>query len=120
MSQISRMSPIFASDGTISRQHASQVSSSEKLLHLKQELSTAAELVDCVFKCKQLKREVAQQGQDVWEKRGDYTFLKQKFSSLLNPKEDDELLFDKERVVKKPRPAEQWYAYSLVGVCMNS
>jgi enhancer of polycomb-like protein len=98
---------------------ASQASSSEKLLRLKQELATAAELVNCVFKREQLKREVAQQGQDVWEKRGDYAFLKRKFPSLLNPKEDDELLFDKERV-KKPRPAEQGYAYSLVRVCTNS
>jgi enhancer of polycomb-like protein len=90
---------------------ASQASSSEKLSRLKQELATAAELVSGILKREQLKREVAQQAQDVWEKRGDYAYLKRKFPSLLNPKEDDELLYDKERVVKKPKPAEQWCAY---------
>jgi hypothetical protein len=97
---------------------ASQASSSEKLLRLKQELTTAAELVSGVLKREQLKREVAQQAQDVWEKRGDYVYLKRKFPSLLNAKEDDELLYDKEKVVKKPKPTEQWYAYRYnLGVC---
>ena len=89
---------------------ASQASSSEKLLRLKQELGTAAELVSAVLKREQLKREMAQQAQDLWDKRSDYAYLKRKFPSLLNPKEDDELLFDKEKV-KRPRPTEQGYAY---------
>ena len=98
---------------------ASQASSSEKLLRLKQELATAAELVGAVLKREQLKREMAQQAQDVWEKRGDYAYLKRKFPSLLSPKEDDELLFDKERV-KKVKPTEQGYAYTIIWEHVNS
>ncbi|KAI0262080.1 enhancer of polycomb-like-domain-containing protein [Gloeopeniophorella convolvens] len=86
---------------------ASQASSSEKLLRLKQELATAAELASGVLKREQLKREAAQQAKAVWEKREDLVGLKRKFPSLLNAKEDEELFYDKERVVKKAKPAEQ-------------
>jgi hypothetical protein len=44
------------------------------------------------------------------EKREDFTNLKRKFPSLLNAKEDKESFYDKERVVKKAKPAEQMYA----------
>jgi hypothetical protein len=90
---------------------ASQASSSEKLMRLKQELVTAAELVNGVLKREQLKREASQQAKAVWEKREDFASLKRKFPSLLNPKEDEELLYDKERVVKKPKPTEPVYVY---------
>jgi enhancer of polycomb-like protein len=82
---------------------ASQASSSEKLLRLKSELATAAELVASVLKREQLKREAAQQAKAVWEKREDLASLKRKFPSLLNVKEDEDLFYDKEKV-KKPRP----------------
>ncbi|KAI0300651.1 enhancer of polycomb-like-domain-containing protein [Multifurca ochricompacta] len=85
---------------------ASQASSSEKLMRLKQELATAAELVSGVLKREQLKREAAQQAKAVWEKREDLANLKRKFPSLLNAKEDEELFYDKERVVKKAKPTE--------------
>ena len=90
---------------------ASQASSSEKLLRLKQELATTAELVSGVLKREQLKREASQQAKVVWEKREDFASLKRKFPSLLNAKEDEELFYDKERVVKKAKPAEQVYAH---------
>jgi hypothetical protein len=90
---------------------ASQASSSEKLMRLKQELATTAELVNGVLKREQLKREASQQAKAVWEKREDFANLKRKFPSLLNAKEDEELLYDKERVVKRVKPTEQVYAY---------
>ncbi|KAH9161676.1 hypothetical protein EDB89DRAFT_2156514 [Lactarius sanguifluus] len=74
---------------------ASQASSSEKLMLLKQELATAAELTS-VLKREQLTRERGSK-----QKR-----LKRKFPSLLNAKEDEELFYDKEKVVKKPKLTE--------------
>jgi enhancer of polycomb-like protein len=79
---------------------ASQASSSEKLVRLKQELATTAELVSAVLKREQLKR----------EKREDFPSLKRKSPSLLNAKEDEELFYDKERVVNEAKQAEQPYA----------
>jgi enhancer of polycomb-like protein len=46
----------------------------------------------------------------VWEKREDFASLKRKFPSLLNAEEDEELFYDRERVVKKVKP-EQVYVY---------
>jgi enhancer of polycomb-like protein len=92
---------------------ASQASSSEKLMRLKQELATTADLVSAVLKREQLKRETAQHAKAVWEKREDFSSLKRKFPSLLNAKEDEELFYDKERVVKKVKQAEQPYVLSL-------
>lgn len=80
-------------------------------MRLKQELATTSELVSGVLKREQLKREMSQQAKAVWEKREDFANLKRKFPSLLNAREDEELFYDKERVVKKIKPAEQGYAY---------
>lgn len=51
------------------------------------------------------KREAAHEAQRVWEKRLDFVDLKRKFPALLGGKEDEELLFDKERI-KRPLPSE--------------
>ena len=80
-------------------------------MRLKQELATTAELVSGVLKREQLKREASQHAKAVWEKREDFANLKRKFPSLLNAKEDEELFYDKERVIKKAKPAEQVYAH---------
>jgi hypothetical protein len=96
---------------------ASQASSSEKLMRLKQELATATDLVSAILKREQLKREASQQAKAVWEKREDFANLKRKFPSLLNAKEEEDLFYDKERVIKKPRPADQSYALSSCQVC---
>ena len=94
---------------------ASQASSSEKLLRLKQELATTAELVNGVLKREQLKREASQQAKAVWEKREDFANLKRKFPSLLNAKEDEELFYDKERVKKvKPEQVYVWQCFLRV------
>jgi hypothetical protein len=73
---------------------ASQASSSKKLMRLKQELATTAELFS-VLKREQLKREAPQQAKAVWGKREDFANLKCNFPSLLNAKEDEELFYDK-------------------------
>ena len=80
-------------------------------MRLKQELATTADLVSGILKREQLKREASQQAKTVWEKREDFANLKRKFPSLLNAKEDEELFYDKERVVKKAKPAEQGYVH---------
>ena len=79
-------------------------------MRLKQELATTAELVNGVLRREQLKCEASQQAKAVWEKRKDFASLKRKFLSLLNAKEDEELFYDKERVVKKVKP-EQVYVF---------
>jgi enhancer of polycomb-like protein len=82
-----------------------QASSLEKHMRLKQELATA-ELVSGVLNCEQLKRGASQQAKAVQEKREDFATLKPKFPSLLNAKEDEELFYGKERVVKKVKPVD--------------
>ena len=78
---------------------------------LKKELATTAELVSAVLK--QLKWETVWHAKAVWEKRDDFASLKRKFPSLLNTKEDEELFYDKERVVKKAKQTEKLYALCL-------
>jgi len=70
-------------------------------MRLKQELTTTAELVSGILKRGQLKHEALQHAKAVWEKREYFANLKRKFPSLLNAKEDEELFYDKERVIKK-------------------
>ena len=50
----------------------SQASLSEKLMRLKQELATTAELVNGVLRREQLRREASQQAKVVWEKCEDF------------------------------------------------
>jgi enhancer of polycomb-like protein len=59
----------------------------------------------------QLERKAAQQANAVWEKREDLASLKRKFPSLLNAKEDEELIYDKEKV-RRPNPVEPTYVHS--------
>ena len=80
-------------------------------MRLKKELATTAELVSAVLK--QLKWETVRHAKAVWEKRDDFASLKRKFPSLLNTKEDEELFYDKERVVKKAKQTEKLYALCL-------
>ena len=87
----------------------SQASSSEKLLQLRQELATAAELVASVFKPEQLKHE-AHQAETVREKREDFAGLKHKFPSLLNAK-DEESSYDREKI-RRTNPVELTYVHS--------
>ncbi|KAI6018157.1 enhancer of polycomb-like-domain-containing protein [Pisolithus microcarpus] len=81
---------------------ASQATSSDKLLRLQLELAQASELANSLLARENLQKENAQQTMQVWEKRLEFADLKRKFPSL-STKEDEELLHDKERVVKKPK-----------------
>ena len=62
------MSPCFRQHAVkaMCKTRASQASSSEKLMCLKQELATTAELVNGVFKCELLRCEASQQAKAVW------------------------------------------------------
>jgi len=95
--------------------HASQASS-EKLMCLKQELATAAQ-VSGVLKREQLKHEASQQAIAVWEKREDFASLKRKFPSLLSKKRTKELRYDKERVAKILKLTEPAYVYHYFLSC---
>lgn len=81
---------------------ASQATSSDKLLRLQAELAQAHSLAKSLLDRENLKKENAQEVLQVWHKRLEFAELKRKFPSL-STKEDDELLQDKERVVKKPK-----------------
>ena len=72
-----------------------QVTSSDKLLQLDNELFTTLELVKNVIQRETYRQEVAQQSQTVWEKRVTVADMKRRFLSL-GTKEDKELLHDKE------------------------
>jgi enhancer of polycomb-like protein len=99
----------------VRKTRASQVTSSDKLLRLQSELLSSLDLAKNVLNRETLKRDVAYQSQNVWEKRLSLVELKRKFPSL-GAKEDEELLHDKERVPKRPRmdPASVCvYSYML-------
>lgn len=87
---------------TARKTRASQATSSDKLLRLQLELAQASELAKYLLARENLQKENAQQTMQVWEKRIEFADLKRKFPSL-STKEDEELLHDKERVVKKPK-----------------
>jgi enhancer of polycomb-like protein len=81
-------------------------------MRLKQELATTGELVSAVLNREKLKRETAQHAK-AREKREVFSSLKRKFPSLVNAKEDEELFYDKERVVKKVKHTEKPYVLCL-------
>jgi hypothetical protein len=80
-------------------------------MHLKKELATIAKLVSAVLK--QLKWETVRHAKAVQEKHDNFASLKCKFPSLLNTKEDEELFYNKERVVKKAKQTEKLYTLCL-------
>ena len=72
------------------------------MIRLQNELTTAFEIANEVIAREALKKEAAHMQQEVWNQRIIFTDLKRKFPAL-STKEDDELLVDKERVLKKPK-----------------
>lgn len=76
------------------------MTSSDKLLRLQSELLSSLDLAKTVLTRETMKRDVAHQAQNVWEKRLTLVDLKRKFPAL-GAKEDEELLHDKERVPKR-------------------
>ncbi|KAF9242838.1 enhancer of polycomb-like-domain-containing protein [Melanogaster broomeanus] len=87
---------------SVRKTRASQATSSDKLLRLQSELAQSLDLAKTLLARENLKKDDAKQAVQVWEKRLEFVELKRKFPSL-GTKEEDELLHDKERVVKKPR-----------------
>ena len=87
---------------------ASQASSSEKLRRLQLELESAHDLAKSLCQREAVKREILQCSKAVWEGRETMVNLKRKFPSL-GVKEDDELLVDKERPLKKLRQSDSKY-----------
>lgn len=87
---------------SVRKTRASQATSSDKLLRLQSELAQSLEVAKTLLARENLKKENAQQVVQVWEKRLEFAELKRKFP-ILGTKEDEELLHEKERVVKKPR-----------------
>ncbi|KAG1850825.1 enhancer of polycomb-like-domain-containing protein [Suillus subalutaceus] len=86
----------------VRKTRASQATSSDKLLRLQNELTQGLELAKTLLSRENLKRDYTQQTLQVWDKRFEFAELKRKFPSL-GTKEEEELLLDKERVVKKPK-----------------
>ncbi|CCM00001.1 uncharacterized protein FIBRA_02026 [Fibroporia radiculosa] len=86
----------------IRKTRAQQATYSDKMLRLHSELATSLELARGVLEREVFKREAAGQSQGVWEKRLVLVDLKRKFPAL-GTKEEEELLYDKERTPKKPR-----------------
>ncbi|KAJ2913088.1 hypothetical protein MD484_g7323, partial [Candolleomyces efflorescens] len=81
-----------------------QVTSSDKLARLQAEFAYPLELARHVLQRETIKKEQAQQAQQVWERRMALADLKRKFPSFAD-KTDEDLLVDKERPVKKPEPS---------------
>ncbi|KAJ7623472.1 enhancer of polycomb-like-domain-containing protein [Roridomyces roridus] len=93
----------------VRKTRASQVTSSDKLVRLQNELSYPLELATAVLQRENLKQECARQSQNVWEKRMAV------FPSL-GDKADDELLLDKERPAKKPDIASSSSSSRITGL----
>ena len=89
------------------------MSSSEKLIRLRGELSSAFELSKIVLAREAQKREVGIKSRELWERRMVVADLKRQYPQL-GAREDEEMLFDKERVPKRPRPSDASYDYSYV------
>ncbi|KAH7904491.1 hypothetical protein BJ138DRAFT_1237334 [Hygrophoropsis aurantiaca] len=84
----------------VRKTRASQATSSDKLIRLQTELIQAMELAKLLLSRETTKQDSVQQTIQVCEKRLEFVDLKCKFPSLAT-KDDDELLYDKEKVVKK-------------------
>ncbi|KAF9467645.1 enhancer of polycomb-like-domain-containing protein [Collybia nuda] len=85
----------------VRKTRASQATSSDKLVRLQTELAYPLELAKAVLARETLKKDCAQQAQQVWEKRLTLVDLKRNFP-ILGDKGDEELLVDKE----KPKKSE--------------
>ncbi|KAI0072088.1 hypothetical protein K474DRAFT_1686787 [Panus rudis PR-1116 ss-1] len=90
----------------VRKTRAQQATYSDKMTRLKAELEKANELAVLVHTREQLKRESAAHGQVVWIERFMLADHKRKFPSL-GTKEDEELLQDKERPPKRPKPEQR-------------
>ncbi|OSX65465.1 hypothetical protein POSPLADRAFT_1167718, partial [Postia placenta MAD-698-R-SB12] len=86
----------------VRKTRAQQVTYSDKLTRLRDELDEALKLSNFLMRREKAKRESAHHAHTVWDKRFTLAEFKRKYPSLCS-KEDDDLFYDKERVPKKPR-----------------
>lgn len=86
----------------IRKTRTTQVSTTDKLARLKGELAHAFELSRNVLIREAFKRECNAEARRVSERRMDFADVKRKFTAL-GGRDDEELLFDKERVSKKSK-----------------
>jgi hypothetical protein len=86
---------------SVRKTRASQVAYSEKLLRLQQELGSALELAHNLLQRELVKKDVAEAAHAVWDQRSSLIDIRRKIPSL-SPREDEEMFFDKEIVIRKP------------------
>ncbi|OBZ78426.1 Enhancer of polycomb-like protein 1 [Grifola frondosa] len=86
----------------IRKTRAQQTTFSDKMFRLQAELATTLEMAKVVAQREVFKRDASVHGHELWEKRLALVDLKRHQPSL-STKEDEELLYDKERVPKKPK-----------------
>lgn len=72
-------------------------------------MGSALDLANHIKLRENQKRELARHGQALWNMRAAFVDLKRKFPTL-GTKDDDELLVDKERPPKRPKPTDTAYA----------
>ena len=87
----------------IRKTRAAQISSADKLSRLRTEIGQAMELARNVMAREVHKKEAYLEARSVWERRQAFVDLKRKFPTL-GGREEEDLLFDKERIPKKPKP----------------
>lgn len=80
------------------------MTTSDKLTRLQAELQYPLELAKFILARENLKKECTDQSQVIWEKRLAFVDVKRKLS-MLSDKGDEDLLIDKERLVKKSAEA---------------
>ncbi|KZT10653.1 uncharacterized protein LAESUDRAFT_343366 [Laetiporus sulphureus 93-53] len=86
----------------IRKTRAQQATYSDKMVRLKGELAVTFELANSVLQRETIKRDAAAHAHAVWDKRFAFAEMKRKFPTL-SSKDEEELLYDRERVVKKPK-----------------
>ncbi|EIN12711.1 hypothetical protein PUNSTDRAFT_130959 [Punctularia strigosozonata HHB-11173 SS5] len=84
---------------------AQQISFSDKLFRLQEEMGSAFDLANHILVRENQKRDLARHGQALWDMRAAFVDLKRKFPTL-GTKDDDELLVDKERPPKRPKQTD--------------
>lgn len=87
----------------VRKTRATQITTSDKLSRLQQELENPLKLAVSVLLREKLKQEHAKQSQAIWEMRSALVQLKHE-NPTLGDKVDAELFIDKERTIKKPEP----------------
>jgi enhancer of polycomb-like protein len=87
----------------IRKTRASQISYSDRLVRLQNELRAPAELAQDLVLRERIRKDVHAHAQRIWNGRYNLVELKRQFGASIGGPGDEELLVDKERVPKKSR-----------------